>query len=126
MPKPGAQDHPELAPAERRRFAALKKDVRAVAADLVRRPESAMVDGRTWSTEEFRTLFAEHPLVRHLARRPVWRAADGDTAVAFRIAADGRPADAEDRPVALGADAVVSLPHPLRLGAPASPAVTVR
>ncbi|MGW5344018.1 DUF4132 domain-containing protein [Streptomyces sp. NPDC004050] len=122
LPKPGVKDDPELAPAERKRFAALKKDVRAVAADQVRRLEAAMVDGRTWTAQEFRTLFAEHPLVWHLARRLVWRAVDGDSAVEFRIAEDRTLADADDEAFTLGADAVVSLPHPLRLGADATAA----
>lgn len=116
LPKPGAKDDPELAPAERKRFAALKKDVRAVAADQVRRLEAAMVDGRTWTAEEFGKLFAEHPLVWHLARRLVWRAVDGDSTVEFRIAEDRSLADADDEAYEFGADAVVSLPHPLRLG----------
>ncbi|MFK0255005.1 DUF4132 domain-containing protein [Streptomyces sp. NPDC090445] len=116
LPKPGVKDDPELAPAERKRFAALKKDVRAIAADQVRRLEAAMVDGRTWTAEEFRMLFAEHPLVWHLARRLVWRAVDGDATAEFRIAEDRSLADAEDDTFTLGADAVVSLPHPLHLG----------
>ncbi|MFD0267234.1 DUF4132 domain-containing protein [Streptomyces sp. NPDC127106] len=119
LPKPGVKDDPELAPAERKRFAALKKEVRAIAADQVRRLEAAMVDGRTWTAGEFRTLFAEHPLVWHLARRLVWRAEDGGSAVEFRIAEDRSLADADDDAFTLGADAVVSLPHPLHLGADA-------
>ncbi|MFD7630561.1 DUF4132 domain-containing protein [Streptomyces sp. NPDC059851] len=116
LPEPGVKDDPELAPAERKRFAALKKEVRAVAADQVRRLEAAMVDGRTWTAEEFHELFVEHPLVGHLARRLVWRAVVGDSAVEFRIAEDRSLADAEDDGFTLGADAVLSLPHPLQLG----------
>ncbi|KJS51288.1 hypothetical protein VM98_37990, partial [Streptomyces rubellomurinus subsp. indigoferus] len=37
LPAPGARDDAELAPAERKRFAALKKDVRTVAGDQIRR-----------------------------------------------------------------------------------------
>ncbi|MEU8774205.1 DUF4132 domain-containing protein [Streptomyces sp. NPDC048606] len=119
LPKPGVKDDPELAPAERKRFAALKKDVRAIAADQVRRLEAAMVDGRTWDAAEFRQLFAGHPLVWHLARRLVWRAEDAGRTVHFRIAEDRTLADADDEALVLGPDAVVSLPHPLNLGADA-------
>ncbi|MFC8721667.1 WGR and DUF4132 domain-containing protein [Kitasatospora sp. NPDC057198] len=113
LPAPGAKDDAELAPAERKRFAALKKDVRTVAADQIRRLEGAMVAGRTWSAEEFTSLFVEHPLVWHLARRLVWTADD----TAFRIAEDRTFADADDAPFALPGDATVRLVHPLHLGA---------
>lgn len=119
LPEPGVKDDPELAPAERKRFAALKKAVSSIAADQVRRLEAAMVNGRTWTVEEFQELFAEHPLVGHLARRLVWRAVDGDSAVEFRIAENRSLADAEDDVFTLGGDAVLSLPHPLHLGADA-------
>ncbi|GAA2683411.1 MULTISPECIES: DUF4132 domain-containing protein [Actinosynnema] len=111
LPKPGAKDDPELAPAEQRRFAALKKDVRAIAADQVARLERAMVAGRDWSAGEFTALLAGHPLVRHLVRGLVWTA-DG---AAFRVAEDGTFADAADEPFELPPDARVALPHPLRL-----------
>ncbi|MCC3655188.1 DUF4132 domain-containing protein [Streptomyces sp. S07_1.15] len=77
LPKPGARDDAELAPLERKRFLALKKDVRTVASDQVRRFESAMVEGRVWSAAEFRELFVAHPLLGHLVRRLVWLCATG-------------------------------------------------
>ncbi|MGW4805258.1 DUF4132 domain-containing protein [Kitasatospora sp. NPDC004272] len=118
LPAPGVKDDPELAPAERKRFAALKKDARTLAADQIRRLEGAMVAGRTWSAEEFTALFVEHPLVWHLARRLVWTAAPtgGDDGTAFRIAEDRTFADVHDGPFALPADATVRLVHPLLLG----------
>ncbi|OEV11789.1 MolR family transcriptional regulator, partial [Streptomyces nanshensis] len=72
LPQPGAHDDAELAAAERKRFMALKKDVRTVASDQVRRLEAAMVAGRSWTAGEFRDLFASHPLLWHLVRRLVW------------------------------------------------------
>ncbi|MFG2825006.1 WGR and DUF4132 domain-containing protein [Kitasatospora sp. NPDC048365] len=118
LPVPGARDDRELAPAERKRFAALKKDVRAVAADQIRRLEAAMVAGRSWSAAEFDELFLRHPLVWHLARRLVWLAdvADAPT-VAFRVAEDRTFADASDEAFALPEGASVRLAHPLHLGA---------
>ncbi|WP_033217498.1 DUF4132 domain-containing protein [Kitasatospora phosalacinea] len=112
LPVPGVRDDQELAPAERKRFAALKKDARTVAGDQIRRLEGAMVARRTWSAEEFTSLFVEHPLVWHLARRLVWTADD----TAFRVAEDRTFADADDEPFVLPADATVRLAHPLLLG----------
>ncbi|MFD8479449.1 DUF4132 domain-containing protein [Kitasatospora sp. NPDC059673] len=113
LPAPGAKDDPELAPAERKRFAALKKDVRTLAGDQIHRLEAAMVAGRTWTAAEFRTLLVDHPLLRHLSRRLLWSTAE----TAFRVAGDGTFADVHDKAFTLPEDAVVRLAHPLHLGA---------
>ncbi|MCL2555141.1 MAG: DUF4132 domain-containing protein [Actinomycetia bacterium] len=116
LPAPGAKDDPELAPAARKRFAALKKDVRTVAADQVRRLEAAMVARRAWTAGEFQELFVAHPLLWHLVRRLVWLGeADGVT-TAFRVAEDRTFADVEDDAFRLPEDATVRLAHPLHLG----------
>ncbi|GAA2696416.1 MULTISPECIES: DUF4132 domain-containing protein [Actinosynnema] len=113
LPKPGARDDAELAPAAHQRFAALKKDVRTAATAQIARLEKAMLAGRSWSAEEFTTLFAGHPLVWHLARRLVWITEAG---LAFRLAEDRTLGDVDENPVELGADERVALAHPMRLG----------
>ncbi|MFD8011409.1 DUF4132 domain-containing protein [Streptomyces sp. NPDC059762] len=115
LPKPGARDETERATAERKRFLALKKDVRTIAADQVRRLEAAMVAGRSWTGAEFRQLFVEHPLVWHLSRRLVWSAEQDGTTTAFRIAEDRTYADADDELLTVADDATITLPHPLHL-----------
>ncbi|MFJ4876727.1 DUF4132 domain-containing protein [Streptomyces sp. NPDC088745] len=119
LPKPGAKDDAGLAPAERKRFMTLKKDVRTLASDQVRRLEAAMVAGRSWTAEEFRGLLVAHPLVWHLVRRLVWVSTPsgaGAPDTAFRVAEDRTFADAEDETFALPDDASVRLAHPLALG----------
>ncbi|MGW1785932.1 DUF4132 domain-containing protein [Streptomyces sp. NPDC002143] len=132
LPPPGARDDAELAPAERKRFMALKKDVRTVASDQARRLEGAMVAGRSWTTGEFRELLVSHPLLWHLVRRLVWLcvpaaaseralyetpAISGAGAVtAFRAAEDRTFADVRDEEFTLPEDASVRLAHPLHLG----------
>ncbi|GAA1647877.1 DUF4132 domain-containing protein [Actinoplanes couchii] len=118
LPKPGVRDDAELAPAAYQRFAALKKDVRTVAADQVCRLEQAMVDGRRWSGAEFRQLFAGHPLLWHIVRRLVWARFDADGTVTgtLRIAEDRTLATVDDEPAELGDDEIVGIAHPLRLG----------
>ncbi|MYW07388.1 DUF4132 domain-containing protein, partial [Streptomyces sp. SID2563] len=116
LPKPGARDDAELAPAERKRFSALKKEVRAIGSDQVRRLEAAMVTDRSWTAREFTELFVGHPLVWHLVRRLVWLSeADGVT-TAFRVADDRSFAGIGGEVFALPEEATVRLPHPLRLG----------
>ncbi|MEU4558256.1 DUF4132 domain-containing protein [Actinoplanes sp. NPDC023936] len=114
LPKPGAQDDAVLAPEAYQRFSALKKDVRAIAADQVRRLERAMVDQRRWSGADFQRYFAGHPLLRHLVRRLVWLRIGESAGV--RLAEDGTFADVTDETVVLRDDEEIAVAHPLRLG----------
>jgi hypothetical protein len=119
LPKPGAMDDPELAPAASKAFSTLKKDVRTVASTQLRRLEAAMVAQRRWPVPEFRELLAGHPLVRHIVRRLVWLACEGEgdgaRTTAFRVAEDGTFADVDDDAVTLPESADVRVAHPLDL-----------
>ncbi len=117
-PAPAAEDDPELAPAARKRYAALKKELRVVGAEQTARLETAMVTERAWTADEFRTLFLAHPLLARLGRRLLWTTGSGaaQAAGAFRIAEDRTFADLDDKPFDLPADATVRLAHPARLG----------
>lgn len=119
LPKPGARDDQNLAPEAYRRFAGLKKDVRTLAADQIRRFEAAMVAGRRWPVAEFRRYFLEHPLLWHLVRRLVWVTFDtnGGADTAFRVAEDRSLADVDDDVFILPENATIGLAHPLHLGA---------
>lgn len=118
LPKPGAKDDPSLAPVAYARFAGLKKDVKTVAADQIRRFERAMVTGRRWTAAEQRTLFVDHPLLRHLVRRLVWATFDADDRAtgSFRVAEDLTLADANDDELGVAVGTVVGIAHPLHLG----------
>ncbi|XVQ09834.1 DUF4132 domain-containing protein [Spirillospora sp. CA-255316] len=126
LPKPGPGDDPVLAPAAHTLFAGLRRDVKAVAVDEIRRLETAMVRERRWSLEEFRRFFVTHPLLWHIVRRLVWLAEDGAEdggedggeggATAFRIAEDRTFADVNDDAVEPPASARIRIAHPVRLG----------
>ncbi|MBT8228004.1 MAG: DUF4132 domain-containing protein [Dactylosporangium sp.] len=118
LPKPSAKDDPALAPEAHARFAALRRDVRAIAADQIRRMERALVERRRWSAEEFQRLLVDHPLLWHLARRLLWGvpAPDGRLRTAFRVAEDRSLADADDEAFMLDPAASVGIVHPVELG----------
>ncbi|MFI9045277.1 DUF4132 domain-containing protein [Streptomyces sp. NPDC053427] len=117
LPRPGVRDDQVLGPLAHRRFAGLKKDVRVVAADQIRRMERAMVSQHRWSLAEFRATFADHPLLWHLARRVVWTAEYGDTRRDFRLAEDRTLADIEDEAFTLPDAARIGILHPVHLAA---------
>ncbi|WP_086664644.1 DUF4132 domain-containing protein [Lentzea kentuckyensis] len=114
LPMPSAKDDDERAPLEHKRFMALKKDVRTVAADQIHRLERAMVDQRTWTAEEFHTVLAGHPLLWHIVRRLVWITDEGSS---FRVAEDRTLADPSDDEFTLPGDATVRVAHPVDLQA---------
>jgi predicted DNA-binding WGR domain protein len=118
LPAPGGRDDATLAPEAHRRFAGLKKDVRTIAGDQIRRLERAMVMQRRWPAPQFRSLFIDHPLLWHICRRLVWAAfdAEGAVTVSFRVAEDRTLADIEDGELKLPDDAAVGIAHPLHLG----------
>jgi predicted DNA-binding WGR domain protein len=119
LPKPGANDDEALAKAAYKRFSALKKDLRSVAADQIRRLEEAMVTRRRWTGAEFRRLLVGHPLMQHLARRLVWVicSADGAVGTAFRVAEDGSMADVGDEAFVVGDHDLIGVAHPVNLAA---------
>jgi hypothetical protein len=118
LPKPGARDDATLAPEAYQRFAGLKKDVRTIAADQIRRLERAMVTQRRWSGAAFGELFVRHPLLWHIVRRLVWAVFDADGAVtgALRVAEDRGYATVDDDAMTVADDALVGIAHPLHLG----------
>ncbi|MEW2353008.1 DUF4132 domain-containing protein [Spirillospora sp. NPDC029432] len=119
LPRPGARDDAELAPAAYRRFSELRQDVQAIAAEQLRRLETAMLSRRSWSLADFRTLLVEHPLMGHLARRLLWLSREGGGShTLFRIAEDRTFADLKDETVAFPGHATVFIPHPVELPKP--------
>ncbi|WP_242902297.1 DUF4132 domain-containing protein [Actinomadura terrae] len=115
-PKPGPKDDPARAPAAHALFTGLKKDVRTIAAQEIRRLERAMVTRRSWTQADFRALLLGHPLLGHIVRRLVWTTV-GDTGgdTAFRVAEDHTYADVNDDPCTPAPHARVAVAHPLLL-----------
>jgi hypothetical protein len=94
------------------RWKALQKNAKLVATSQIERFERAMTSERTWTAKAFREVILAHPLLMHLARRLVWRDADGRT---FRVVEDATLADVNDAPFTLEA-AHVRVAHPVELG----------
>jgi predicted DNA-binding WGR domain protein len=117
LPKPGAKDDAAKANAAVADWKVLKKALREAVKVQAFRLEQAMVIGRRWTPEEFRTLLVRHPLMVNLVRRLLWAGHDtrGKLVRTFRVTEEGEYADAEDRPCTLDGLASVGVVHPLHL-----------
>jgi hypothetical protein len=111
-PKPGPNDDPALAPAAYALFTGLKKDLRTIADQEIKRLELAMTTRRSWTPDDFHALFVTHPLLGHIVGRLVW-ITDGGTA--FRVAEDRTYGDVNDDPFTPAPDARISIAHPILL-----------
>ncbi|MFI0485160.1 DUF4132 domain-containing protein [Actinomadura sp. 9N215] len=111
-PKPGPDDDPALAPAAHALFTGLRKDLRTIADQEIKRLELAMTTRRTWTPDDFHALFAAHPLLGHIVRRLVWITDAGD---AFRVAEDRTYADVNDDPFTPEPGARIAIAHPVLL-----------
>jgi len=120
FPRKAKTDDAALVRAASTRFKALRADAQSVAESLLRRFEASMIQGRAWRADAFRAYVVDHPLTGHVAKRLVWRAGDRT----FRVAEDKTLADERDARCTLSSDAIVTLPHPIDLGADAVAAWT--
>ena len=112
------------------RLTLARKEVAAVLKVQGRRLYEAMCVGRSWPVPQWRELFADHPLARHLAARLVWMARRQDKGVGahepeaggqeprtwtFRPTEDGELLGADDAVLELPPDAAVTLAHGMLL-----------
>jgi hypothetical protein len=119
LPKPRASDDPAKSAEAVAEWKLLKKSFKETLKLQADRLELAMILGREWSREEFRRLFAEHPVMRHLARQLVWGEYDASHCLlrSFRLGEDLTLSDEHDH--ALSEPLRVRVVHPLHLDAAA-------
>ena len=126
LPAARKSEDGEVVAQTRRRLAFARKEVAAVLKVQRRRLYEAMCVGRSWPVPQWRELFADHPLARHLTARLVWMARRQDEGVGaretkaggqetrawtFRPTEDGELLGADDAVLELPPDAAVTLAH---------------
>ena len=126
LPAARKSEDGELVAQTRRRLTFARKEVSAVLKVQGRRLYEAMCVGRSWPVPQWRELFADHPLARHLAARLVWMARRQDEGVGahetkagsqetrawtFRPTEDGELLGADDTVLELPPDTAVTLAH---------------
>ena len=82
-----------------------------------RRMEHAMVSGRRWKPQDWKTYILEHPLMINFARRLVWGSFDhqGELVSTFRATEDHSLMNVEDDEVELDMSCDVGILHPADL-----------
>ncbi|VVE85410.1 WGR and DUF4132 domain-containing protein [Pandoraea sputorum] len=125
LPKPNKTDDRLKSKEAVECFKRLKRDARTIASQQLARLEVAMCVRRRWTPNVFRSLLAEHPLVRHLVQRLVWGVYEvddggnfgGTLKACFRVTADGTPATGDDDAYALpeGETIRIGVPHALEI-----------
>jgi hypothetical protein len=91
---------------------AAQKELRDLLPAQRARLERQLREPRTWTVDEWRERYSEHPLVGTLARRLIWRAEHDGRAHAL-VLRDGALADRRGHEVELPGDARIALWHPL-------------
>ncbi|MCB1717733.1 MAG: DUF4132 domain-containing protein, partial [Candidatus Competibacteraceae bacterium] len=115
LPKAKAGEDPLLRADVEARFKRLRKDLKTVADQQLKRLPGLLMSGRSWPAERWCKQFTEHPLFRSLAQSLIWsrRGPDGTVLGSFRLAEDLSLIDYEDEPVELADDEQIALWHPI-------------
>ena len=89
LPKPGAKDDATLARQAQEQWKLLGKQLKQVAGVQASRLEQALMAGRKWAGDEFRTYLVAHPVLGLLTRRLLWEGRDaGGRRTLFRVTED--------------------------------------
>jgi hypothetical protein len=117
LPKPKASDDAELVSRAIAEWKWLKKQLSDVIKVQIKRLERAMIDGRAWQTEEFKSLLVEHPVMGNLVRSLIWVGYDKSEQLmaSFRVTEDRTYADIHDEGLDLTDIATVGILHPAQL-----------
>lgn len=108
LPRPQPGDDPALSAAARKRFNALRGDLRLVAGLRTRALETAMTRHRRWPLAAGRQLMTANPVMRVLVQSLVWCVFQGPLRAgawpAFRLDLEGRVVGVDDDDVILPGD----------------------
>jgi hypothetical protein len=116
LPQAGAGDDPELFKQTAAQLSGARKELTQTVKLQTARLFEAMCSGRSWPADEWRRLWAEHPLMRQLITTLVWKAVSPDGERLFRPTPEGEWLNDQDEAVALGPTDKVELAHRVTIG----------
>jgi len=116
LPKPNKSDDKVKAKQAMNFWKNLKADLKAEASTQLYRFEQAMLTGRCWSIEDFKTLLVPHPLLCYLVERLIWgRKMESEINTFFRVNGDGSCLNDKDEIIEFESKEQIYLPHPLQM-----------
>ncbi len=116
LPKPNDKDDKEKSESAKKEFTQLKKQIKAVVQSQKSRLEQVYIDGRLWSSQDWKNLFVENPIMQMFARKLIWGVyEDGKLKESFRYMEDGTFNTIDEEEYELADNAKISLVHPCDL-----------
>jgi len=108
---PSGQD--DATAAAKKQLGATKKELKQIISMQAARLYEALCAERSWSTDDWRRSFHDHPVLRRLVERVVWLGLDGEGNVigAFRPTAEGDFTNTDDASVDIAAFDRVRIAH---------------
>lgn len=115
LPKANASDDAALAEQAKEELKGLKKQLKTVVATQKNRLETALITGRAWEIEAWKTLFVENPIMNCFATGLIWAEADkkGNLLGSFRYMEDGSFNTCDEEEYTLQEDSKILLLHPI-------------
>lgn len=116
LPAPGKKDDADKAAAAYADFKEMKKQMKAAVTSQKARLEYALSVKREWSTDAWKRLFVQNPLMHQFAIGLIWGVyGNGSLIQGFRYMEDGSFNTQDGDEYILPAGAAISLVHPLEL-----------
>lgn len=117
LPRPGPNDSADAA-AEYKRYTTLRKDLSALAPELISRLEHAMIAQRQWTMAQLRQHLLDHPLMWQLCSRVIWSTVGSadQPARTFLVSQLRTPVGVDGTAVIVDNNTAVVLAHPVNLG----------
>ncbi len=116
MPAPGVKDDAEKAAAAYGAFKDMKKQMKATVSSQKQRLEMALSTERNWTTEAWRELFVQNPIMHQFAIGLVWGMYEDHRLVqSFRYMEDGSFNTEDEEEYELPEQGQIGLVHPIEL-----------
>ncbi len=117
LPRARKSDDPEMVQRAKQEFSLTRQRVNQVVVTQKARLEQAMVNGRRWHLDRWRSTFITHPIMRFLAVRVVWAAFDHDGKVrfTFRVTDELTLSSIHDTDVVAADILHIGVVHPLEI-----------
>ena len=91
LPAPNSKDDKETADAAKKELTLIKKNIKMITSNQIRRLNKVLLNGRKWSYKTFTELFIENPIMNIFALKLIWGVYDENNNLieSFRYMEDG-------------------------------------